>query len=83
MKKIHDLNISKYTMKDIRGIPDGPTRHLVKIPSDQLKEIPEENFAEVKKEEAWIESDGCENIRDMFSFCIEKTIILEIPLKPF
>lgn len=61
LRTIKELNITQYELTDIRGLPEGPTRHLIKVPKEQLTKIPEKTFKKVLAgEEAWLESDGCD-----------------------
>lgn len=61
LKIIEELNITQYKLADIRGLPEGPTRHLVKVPKEQFEKIPKKTFKKVLGgEEAWLESDGCD-----------------------
>ena len=68
LKAIKELNIKQYKLADIRGLPEGSTRHLIKVPREQLNKIPEKTFKKVLGgEEAWLESDGCDVCRAILS----------------
>ncbi len=55
------LGVEQYTLADIRSLPEGPTRHLIKFPKEYISKIPEDKFAKINNSgEAWFDSDGCD-----------------------
>jgi len=61
LRMLRGLGVRQYTLADIRGLPGGPTRHLIKIPAEQVNEIPRDSLTRVGSSgEAWFDSDGCE-----------------------
>lgn len=62
-----DLGIRQFTVVDIRRLPRGVTRHLVKIPIDHLNRIPKYSSVKVRNSikvggeaTVWFETDGCD-----------------------
>jgi hypothetical protein len=41
LRMLENLGITQYTLSDIRGLPGGSTRHLIRVPPKKIKEIPE------------------------------------------
>lgn len=66
LRKLEDSGIEKYALVDIRGVPKGPTRHLIKIPLVLHKNLPSKFFAKTQIDEsrkttsAWFNTDGCD-----------------------
>jgi predicted DNA binding protein len=61
LRILESLGIDQYTLKDVRGLPEGPTRHLIKIPKEQIKRVPKDKFTKINSNgEAWFDSDGCD-----------------------
>lgn len=67
MKALKDLGIQQYILKDVRSLPGGQTRHLIRIPSRRIKEIPKDTFTKMNSSEksiwgasAWFDSKGCD-----------------------
>lgn len=67
LRKLRDLGIQQYALVDIRGLPGGLTRHLVKMSPKQIGKIPEGAFTEIRSSgtldgeaSGWFESDGCD-----------------------
>lgn len=61
LKILKDLGVKEYTLADIRALPGGPTRHLIKIPPKRIDEISEGTFTGMRRGgEAWFDSDGCD-----------------------
>ena len=67
LRMLRDSRIQQCTLIDIRGLPEGVTRHLVKIPSEQINEIPRGAFTKIRGSDkidgqasAWFDSDGCD-----------------------
>ncbi len=74
LRMLADVGIQKYVIADVRGLPGGSTRHLVRMPSKHIGEIPEGVFSEIRssgtldgKASAWFESDGCEVCKEVLS----------------
>ncbi len=66
LQMLKDLGIQHYSLSDIRGLPRGLTRHLVKIPSERVDEISKDAFSKIRSggkfgegASAWFDSDGC------------------------
>ncbi len=57
--------VEKFSLVDIRGEPDGPTRHLLTVPTRSFENLPAQLFSEtqisITKEtrSGWFNSDGC------------------------
>ena len=61
LRLLRELGVGGYTLEDIRGLPGGLTRHLIKVPLGQVDEVPEGSFSGVRAGgEAWFDSDGCD-----------------------
>ena len=74
LKMLKDLGVQQYMLNDIRSLPEGTTRHLLRIPSKKIAEIPKNTFTKIRgsreKEEktsAWFDSDGCDVCRTILS----------------
>ena len=82
LRTLEDLDIQQYTVDDIRGLPGGSTRHLIKVPSKQAikvpskqaTEMPRDTFVEIRggdkfggKTSAFFDSDGCSVCRAILS----------------
>lgn len=74
LKLLKDSGVQQYTLSDIRGLPGGVTRHLVKMLSKEVAEIPEDTFAEIRSSSkpkgmasAWFDSDGCDVCKAILS----------------
>ena len=74
LRMLKDLGIQRYSLSDVRGLPGGLTRHLVRMPSEKITEIPEELLARIhgggKYEggaSVWFDSDGCDVCRAILS----------------
>lgn len=53
--------VKEYKLTDIRSLPEGLTRHLIKIPYNQIDKLSKDSFSRVYPHgEAWFDSDGCE-----------------------
>jgi len=64
---MENLQIRQFTVMDIRATRGGLVRHLVQLPREQVKRIPEHTLAKATavnsaelKSGAWIESEGCD-----------------------
>ena len=65
---LESLDVSQYTLKDVRGLPDGSTRHLINIAKDQISRVPEDKFTKISSNgEAWFDSKGCDACRTILS----------------
>ncbi len=67
LKRLKDLGIRQYTVSDVRGLPEGLTRHLIKMPSKEINQIPRDAFTKIRSggkfnggATAWFDSDGCD-----------------------
>ncbi len=74
LRMFETSGIQQYTLSDIRGLPTGLTRHLVKIPSKEITAIPEDSFSEIRRDgklgggaSAWFDSDGCDVCKTILS----------------
>ncbi len=72
LKMLRVLGVKKYALTDIRGLPGGLTRHLIKIPLDQINEINEGKFSKIRSSrkfgrEASFDSDGCDVCNTIFT----------------
>ena len=74
LRMLRDSGIQQCTLVDIRGLPEGVTRHLVKIPSERIKEIPKGAFTKIRGSDkidgqasAWFDSDGCDVCKTILS----------------
>lgn len=65
LRILEESGVEKFSLVDIRGEPDGPTRHLLTVPTQSYKDLPTQLFSEtqigISKEtrSAWFNSDGC------------------------
>jgi len=66
LRTFKDLDVQDFKLIDVRSLSEGLTRHLVKIPSEQINNIPEGLFQKKQIDKrtlehlAWFESDGCD-----------------------
>jgi len=62
LRMISSLGIEQCTLADVRGLPEGSTRHLIKIPREQISNMPEDKFTKIVSSsgELWFDSDGCD-----------------------
>jgi len=66
LRTFKDLDVQDFKLIDVRSLSEGLTRHLVKIPSEQINNIPEGLFQKKQTDKrtlehlAWFESDGCD-----------------------
>lgn len=67
LKLFKDSGIHQFTIVDVRRLPRGVTRHLVRVPTDYFNEIPRHPNARVRsiirsgsEATAWFETDGCD-----------------------
>ncbi|NIW14267.1 MAG: hypothetical protein GWN31_10125 [Candidatus Thorarchaeota archaeon] len=66
LSMLKDSGIKQYSLTDIRGLPKGPTRHLVRTSlkaidktfRTKLSRIPDSIYG--GEESAWFDSDGCD-----------------------
>jgi predicted DNA binding protein len=66
--------IQQYSLSDVRGLPGGLTRHLIRMPSKEIVEIPENTFTKIRsgdrfdgRASAWFDSDGCDVCKTILS----------------
>jgi len=74
LRMLGEFGIQKYALVDIRGLPGGMTKHLVKMPWKQMGEIPGGVLAEIHSSggldggaSGWFESDGCDICKAVLS----------------
>jgi predicted DNA binding protein len=74
LKMLKDLGVQQYTLNDIRSLPEGSTRHLLRMPSKMIAEIPKDTFTKIRgsnklegKTSAWFDSDGCDVCKTILS----------------
>jgi predicted DNA binding protein len=74
LRMLRASGIQQCTLVDIRGLPEGVTRHLVKIPSKQINEFPKGAFTKIRGSDkidgqasAWFDSDGCDVCKTILS----------------
>lgn len=74
MRLLKDLGIQHYTLSDIRGVPGGLTRHLVRMPSKKINEVPKDTFTKIRssgeldgRTSAWFDIEGCEVCKTILS----------------
>jgi len=67
LKLFRDSGIHQFTIIDVRRLPRGITRHLVRVPTDYFNKIPRRPNARVQsiirsgsEATAWFETDGCD-----------------------
>lgn len=65
LRTLKDLGIRQYTLSDIRGMPGGSTRHLVRVSQREMRTLPEDVIAKIRDsgledEAVWFDSDGCD-----------------------
>lgn len=61
LSMLESLGVGKYQLSDVRSLSDGSTRHLIKIPKEQVNMIPKDKFARISSSgETWFDSDGCD-----------------------
>ncbi|UCE96492.1 MAG: helix-turn-helix domain-containing protein [Candidatus Bathyarchaeota archaeon] len=72
LRMLENAGIEKYALIDIRGVHGGPTRHLIKMPPDEIKNAPQA-FTEIQTSKsgsiisAWFNSDGCNICNTIFA----------------
>ena len=64
----------QYSLSDVRGLPGGSTRHLIRMPSKEIVEIPKNTFTKIRSSgrfdgrvSAWFDSDGCDVCKTILS----------------
>lgn len=66
LRMLEDAGVEKYALIDIRGVPKEKTRHLIKVPSEEGKNLPEKLFTDARIDKsgkitsAWFNTDGCD-----------------------
>ena len=48
LRLLRELGVGGYKLEDIRGLPGGLTRHLIKVPLGQADQVPEGSFSGVR-----------------------------------
>ena len=65
---LESSGVDQYTLEDIRKLPGGSTRHLIKIPKEYFRKIPEEKFSiSTSTGEALFDSNGCDVCKTILS----------------
>lgn len=73
LRMLENAGIEKYSLIDIRGIPKGPTRHLIRVTPEEIKKLPEKLFKETEIDKsasitsAWFNTDGCDICNTIFA----------------
>lgn len=74
LRMLRDSGIHQFTLSDVRGIPGGLTRHLVRAPSHEISEVPAETFTKIRSSgkfeggaSVWFDSDGCDVCKAILS----------------
>ena len=73
LRMLENAGIEKYSLIDIRGTPRGSTRHLIKMPPEETKKLPEKLFKEKEIDKsaditsAWFNTDGCDICNTIFT----------------
>ena len=61
LSMLESLGVGEYRLSDVRGLAEGSTRHLIKIPKEKVGRLPKNKFARISSSgETWFDSDGCE-----------------------
>ena len=72
LRMLEDAGVEKYALIDIRGVPKGPTRHLIKMPPEGIKNLPEKLFTDARVDKsgsitsAWFNTNGCDICNTIF-----------------
>jgi hypothetical protein len=71
---IKDLGIKQCALVDVRNLPNGLTRHLIRFPSSEIYRIPKDNPHEMnvsrkndKETFLWFDTDGCDVCRNILA----------------
>lgn len=74
LRMLRTYGIQRYALSDIRGVPGGLTRHLAKMPTEEVTKIPLDPSIKIhgggkskKGASAWFDSDGCEVCKTILS----------------
>lgn len=74
LKTLRNSGIQQYTLSDVRSLPEGLTRHLIKVPSREIRQMPKDTFSKIRSNRqieggssAWFDSDGCDVCRAILS----------------
>jgi predicted DNA binding protein len=73
LRMLENAGVEKYSLIDIRGVPEGPARHLIKMPPEKIKNLPEKLFTETRIDKskgitsAWFNTDGCDICNTIFA----------------
>ena len=71
---LEDSGIQQYTLSDVRAMPGGLTRHLIRAPLHQIREIPPDTITKTRGygkfkggASVWFDSDGCDVCKAILS----------------
>ena len=71
---IKDLGIKQCALVDVRNLPSGLTRHLIRFPSSEMRNIPKDSPHEInvshkgdKETFLWFDTDGCDVCRTILA----------------
>jgi hypothetical protein len=71
---IKDLGIKQCALVDVRNLPTGLTRHLIRFPSSEMRRIPKGSPHEInvshkgaKETFLWFDTDGCDVCRTILA----------------
>jgi len=71
---IKDLGIKQCALVDVRNLPNGLTRHLIRSPSSEMRNIPKDSPHEInvshkgdKETFLWFDTDGCDVCRTILA----------------
>ena len=74
LRMLKKLGVQQCTLVDVRSIPEGLTRHLVKLSSKQLKKVPSSKYIKILKSKkpesetsAWFDVEGCDLCKTVLS----------------
>jgi hypothetical protein len=71
---IKDLGIKQCALVDVRNLPNGLTRHLIRFPSSEMRRIPKDSPHEMnvsrkndKETFLWFDTEGCDVCRNILA----------------
>lgn len=71
---LKDSGIQHYSLSDVRSIPGGLTRHLIRVPSKRITDVPTDKITRIRsggkpeqEAAAWFDSDGCDVCKAILS----------------
>jgi len=74
LEMLKELGVQQCTLVDVRSMPNGLTRHLVKFSSEQLKKVPSSKYVRIlrgkkpdSKSSAWFDIEGCDLCKTVLS----------------